>query len=64
MAKRPEDRRTVEVKVRFSPRELEIAEEAEEKYGICRAEFLRDLYMGKIYSLIVSSGRESKSTAA
>lgn len=64
MAKQPEDRRTIEVKVRFSQRELEIAEEAETKYGICRAEFLRDLYMSKIYTLITNASREDKSSAA
>lgn len=64
MAKSEKHRHTIEVKVRFSPSELALAKLAEEKFEICRAETLRELYMSKICTLIASDAKEDKSSAA
>lgn len=45
------DRRTIEIKVRFSERELQEAEAIEREFGITRAVVLRDLYMQKVRDL-------------
>ena len=58
-----EDKRTEEVKVRFSQRELEQCRQIENEYGITRAEVLRDLYMTKVRTLLARR-YSNRSTAA
>lgn len=62
--KQEKHRRIHEVKVRFSDAELALAKSVEEKYGICRAETLRNLYMTRIYTLICSSSEKNTEHAA